>query len=313
MIYKKRLIILITIIAALTITYAVSLIFSYGIGSGSSVYAWLDSKSAARVTRIILNAEEQEFEIVKKTNQWFVLYNNFEYPARQVRIDDFLQIFTTRSAWPVRSSSNSTHERFGVDENASRVTIYGEYSVLMDVLLGHDDIFRNETYIRRTGQNEVRSGDRSIKMYLSGPVSSWYNLRLIPESENGNLDIDGVQKLTVFDGRTTLNFNRRSRVWELTGANVENPSMNNIEHYIRFIINLEGDNFVDDVLRDDPVLNSNRLTLELGNGRVITIRISDEDETGKRLAHVSGREYVYSIPSWSAGRIFRDASSFEMQ
>ncbi|MCL2440959.1 MAG: DUF4340 domain-containing protein [Treponema sp.] len=312
MTYKKRLIFLLSLIGVLLLTYMLSLLFSSDFtGTRTSSYVWLDSRAAARVTRIVINAEEQDFELVKKTNQWFVLHNGLEFPARQVRVEDFLSILTTRSLWPVRSSGDSSHERFGLTDSASRVTIYGEYSVLLDLLLGNDDIFRNETYFRKYGHSEVRSGDNSIKVYLSGQVTNWYNLRLIPESEGNNFDISNVQRLTVNNGTETQSFNRRNRSWEISGITVNNPSMNNIENYIRSIINLEGDNFVDSVSRDDPVFDNSRITIELGNGRVITIRFSEADETGRVMAHVSGRDYVYTVPAWSASRIFRDASNFE--
>jgi len=314
MTYKNRIIFLVSIIGVLVCAYTVSLILNSNFaGARSSSYVWLDSKSAERTTRIAINAGENQFELAKKTNQWFVLHNGLEFPARHVRIDDFLSVLTTRSAWPVRSSSESTHERLGFNEYSSRVTIYGEYSVLLDLILGNDDIFRNETYFRKAGLNEVRSGDSSLRVYLTGPVTAWYNLRLIPESEGNNLDADSVQRLTVFSGGETQIFSLINRRWEVSGVTVANPSQQAIENYVRSILNLEGDNFVDSVSRDDPMFNDSRITLELGNGRIITIRFSEADEYGKRFAHVNGREYVFSIPIWIAGRIFRDASAFEAQ
>jgi len=314
MIYKKRLIILISIIAALAAAYTVSIVSNYLLmNNRSSSYAWLDSKAAQRVTRIVINAEGQDAELIKRNDQWFVLHNDVEFPARQIRIDDFLSVLTTRSVLPVRSNSASNHSRFGVDEeSANRIVVYGEYSVLLDLLIGHEDIFRNELYFRKAGINEVRAGDNNIKVYLSGPLSSWYNLRLIPESEGGNFDLSNIQRLTVSNNTETQVFSRRNRMWEITGIDVVNPSINNIENYIRAIVNLEGDDFSDSISRDDPGL-VNRLVLELGTGRVITMRLSEADESGRIYAHVSGRDYIYSIPSWSAGRIFRSASSFETQ
>jgi hypothetical protein len=310
--YKNRIIFLVSLIAVLACTYVTNIILGMNLfGAGSSFYVWLDSRTAQRATRIIIKTPDNEFELAKKTNQWFVLHNNLEYPARQSRIDDFLSILSTRAQWPVRSTSESTHERFGLDTPVTRISIFAEYTPLFDLLIGNDDIFRNETYFRRYGQNEVRSGDGSIRMYLSGPVTSWYNLRLFPESEGGNMDINSIQRFTAYNGEETQIFSRRNRGWEISGVEVENPSVNNIENYIRAVINLEGDNFDDSVTRDDPMLNHSRITVEFGNGRTVTIRLSDADETGRRLAHASGREYVYSIPSWSAGRIFRPASSFE--
>jgi hypothetical protein len=311
MTYKNRLIFLGTLIAVLTVTYIASVIFTSDIGSKSSSYTWLDSKSAEKIIRIVIK-EENELELKKKSGQWFVSHNGLEFPAKQLRVEDFMKILTTRSAWPVRSASASTHERFGLEQSASRVTIYGE-TVILDFLAGYEDVFKNEIYLRKAGQNEVRSGDNAIKSYISSPVTSWYNLRLIPETENGSIDISSIQRLSVYTPQETQVFSRRNRRWEISGASVGNPDQSAIDTYIRQVITAEGDNFEDSVNSDDPMFDQTSMVLELGNGRIVTIRFSDVDESGRRFAHVSGKDYVYMIPTWMAGRLFRSASSFEMQ
>jgi hypothetical protein len=312
MTYKNRLIFLGTVIAALLIAYIAGIIFNSDIGAKSSSYVWLDSKSAEKIIKITIKDEDNEFELRKKNSQWFVLHNNLEFPAKQLRVEDFLKILTTRSAWPVRSTSASTHERFGLEQSASRITIYGE-TVLLDFLAGYEDVLKNEIYLRRAGQNEVRSGDNSIKSYISSPAASWYNLRLIPQTENGSIDTGSVQRMSVYTPQETQVFSRRNRKWEITGISVENPDQNAIDVYIRQILTIEGDNFEDSVYSDDPVFDKTSMVLELGSGQIVTIRFSDADEAGRRFAHVSGADYVYMIPTWSAGRLFKNSSDFEMQ
>jgi hypothetical protein len=312
MTYKNRLIFLGSLIGALIIAYIASIIFTSDAGTKSSSYIWLDSKSAEKIIRIVIKDEENEIELKKKNSQWFVLHNSLEFPARQLRVEDFLKILTTRSAWAVRSTSATTHERFGLEQSASRVTIYGE-TVLLDFLAGYEDVFKNEIYLRRAGQNEVRSGDNTIKSYISSPVTSWYNLRLIPQTENGSIDIGSVQRLSVYTPQETQVFSRRNRKWEISGISVGNPDQNIVDTYIRQVLTIEGDNFEDSVYSDDPIFDKTSIVLELGNARIITIRFSDADESGRRFANVSGSDYVYMIPTWSASRLFRSASGFEMQ
>jgi hypothetical protein len=312
MTYKNRLIFLGSLIGALIVIYIASVIFTSDIGSKSSSYSWLDSKSSDKIIRIAIKDADNEFELKKRNNQWFVSHNNLEYPARQLRVEDFLKLLTTRSAWTVRSTSAGTHERFGLEQSASRVTIYGE-TVLLDLIVGNEDIFKNEIYLRKAGQNEVRAGDNAIKSYISGEAVSWYNLRLIPESENGSVDLSSVQRLSVYTPQETQVFSRKNRKWEISGVSVEKPDQNIIDNYVRQIITTEGDNFEESVRSDDPMFDKINMSFELGNGRIVTIRFSDADESGTRFAHVSGKDYVYFIPAWAAGRLFRSASSFETQ
>jgi hypothetical protein len=315
MTYKNRLIFLLSLIAILALFFAGSFIFNVDAGNArASSMIWLDSKLSLRADRIAVSADDRNFELVKKENRWFVLNDGSEYPARNLRVEDFLGIFTKRSPWPVRSSISSSHERFGLDtDTADRLTIYGENSVLLDLLAGYEDSTGQEVYVRRYAQSEVRSGDRLLKTYLTSQVSSWYNLRLIPESEDGKVSVKNVQRLSVYNGDTTLVFTRRNRGWTVSGVSIENPDQNSIENYVSVILNAEGDNFSDSISADDPELGKNRITVELDNGSVVTIRLSEGDESGRRYAHVFGRDYIYSIPSWAASRLFIEPSGFEKQ
>jgi len=312
--YKNRLIFLFIIIAVLVFAYAGSFIFNSDTGNvRSALYVWMDSQTAGRVNRISLNSGWDEFELVKKNDQWFIIYYYNEYPARQMRVEDFLSVFTTRSAWPVRSSNDSTYERFGLGDDASRITFYGNNQILLDVLLGYDDIMGRETYFRRIGQNEVRSGNNSIRTYLSGYITSWYNLRLIPESEGGSLNSANVQRLIVNNNGETQIFSRVNRRWEISGITAEDPDVNAIDSYINFILNAEGEDFVDPFYASFMTFDHSYIRLEFGNGSIITINVSEPDEINKRYAQVSNSEYTYVIPLWVSLRLFRDAASFEMQ
>ena len=313
MTYKNRLIFLLSLIAALVLLYAGSVIFNSDIGGArSNSFVWLDSKVAAKAVRIVINRAGDEITITKQNNQWFVSYNGDLFPARQTRLEDFLSIFTKRAAWPVRSSGASTHTRFGLDEQeASKITVYGENTALLSLLIGDNDVTGREAYFRKAGENTVRSGDISVRTFLNSPVTSWFNLRLVSENDGGQIEVDSVQRLSVFNNAQTQVFSRRGRAWTISGIDIANPDKSAIDNYVRTILNTEADNFDDTVSAVSPLLENSRITLELGNGRIVTIRLSEADESGRRLAHVSGSDLIYSIPSWAAGRLFVNAESLE--
>jgi len=308
--YKNKLVLLVSIIMLLALAYAASYIFSAERGSAvSAQYTWLDRKFAANTDKIVISTELQTVELLKKDNLWFVLHNGYLYPARKTRIEDFTGIFTKKSAWPLRSSSASSHDRFGLNTESSRITIYGDNNILLDLLYGGSDITGREIYLRKFANNEVRSGENGIASYINGPVNNWFNLALIPESRETG--IDNVQRLTVYNDGESQVFTRNNKEWAVSGINVENPDSNAIENYIRVVLNTEGDNFSDTVNPGDPVFDKSRIIFEFGNGKVVNIRLSAPDETNHSFANVSGSEYVYSIPSWVTARIFRTAEDFE--
>ena len=314
MTYKNHLICVLSIIGVLTLLYIGSYIFNYDMNSTrSSSYVWLDSKAAEKAARIVVSIEEETpIDFIKKNDKWFSVTDGNEYPVRESRIEDFLKFLTTRSPWPVRSNNASSHENFGIGDDSPRITIYGEFGVILDVIVGYDDLTGQETYISKVGQSEVRSGDSRIKSFFTSHLTTWYSLRLIPETESGNLDAGKVQRLTVYNDGETHVFTRRNRGWDIQGITVVNPDMQAVETYIGNVLNMEGEDFIDPVTAAGYSYEHSRFTLELGDGRIITIRISEPDEQNKRYAQVSGSNYTYVIPLWVTVRVFRNAESFEL-
>jgi len=314
MTYKKRLYILIGLTAVLALLYTGGLVFNSDFAARRSFYVWLDAKTSEKTTRIVINNSHMgEYEILKQDNLWFVLHDDKVYPARQIRVQDFFDALSVRAAWSVRSSSASSHERFGLDDHASRVTVYVDNSVILDLLVGDDDVIRNETYFRKFGQNEVRSGDSSVKTYINNHPGNWYNLRLITGTDGEAVDINSVQRVSVQLPDESQVFSRRNRSWVVSGVEITNPDIPAVENYIRVILNTEGDGFSDSVSWEDTRLDYSRIALELGYGKIITIRLSAGDENGRVFAHVSGNDYIYSIPSWAAQRLYQPAESFEIR
>jgi hypothetical protein len=326
MTYKKKLIFLLSLISVLFITYIVSLLLSPEItGSRSSLFTWFDVKYLPGVNRIVINIpgdywDSQTIELVKKNNrnnqtQWFVLYNDTEYPARSLRIDDFLEILTERASWSIRYTNEASHARLGLDvESASRVTVYDRNnSILLDLLLGEVNNITNEVFLRKFGQNEVRSGNFLIASYIEGSVNSWYNFKLLPENEDGSISVDNVQRLSVYDGDMQLLISRRNREWIISGLEGEMLDQSGIESYIRTLLIIDGDEFIEDILPGDPMFYYGRIVLEMGNGVIRTINLSPPDETNRRYAYVSGSDYIYSIPAWVATRLIRSSEDFVMR
>jgi hypothetical protein len=313
-IYKKKIICLSSLIAVLALLYTGSLVFNPERNNNKNAsYTWLDPKLAGKADRIVINTEKQKLELIKKKDGWFVLHNGSEYPALWLRIEDFISIFTTRSAWPVRTSSASSHARFGLEDGvSSRLTVYGENSVYLDIEFGDNDKGR-EVFVRRFAGNEVRSGDNTFISYIDGTAASWYNLRFFPEIEDGKISLEDVQRLSLYNEGEAVIFTRANRSWEVSGANIANPDIKNIENYISTVLNSEGDDFLDSISPNDPALNHSRIVIEFGNGRISTIRISAADEVNRRFAHVSGSDYIYAIPLWVSMRVLKNAASFETQ
>jgi len=320
MIYKKKLNVLLGIIAALALIYVLTIIFApERRGARSAAYSWLDPAETGKISGITIASGDETINLARNGGKWFVSHDGKDYPAKTARVEDFIAALAKRAPYPLRSSSASSHERLSLtDDKSTRVTVAaGAGLPLLNLLIGQTDLTGQNVYLRKQGQNEVRSGEDIFSIYTRTGVTAWYNLRLFPESEGGKFDASHVQRLTVYpppadDGgeAPARIFTRKGKEWTFN-FEIAGPDMKKIDNYIRDIINTSGDDFIASVASSDPMFNNSRIVLELGNGSTNTIRLGPPDQDGKCYAAVSGSDWVYSIPEWVIQRLFPDIENFE--
>jgi len=316
MTYKKKLIVLFSIIGSLLLIYIFGSIFSpERITRRNAAYCWLEAKTAESARKIVINGNDDTVTLVKKNNTWFVLENDIQYPAKQMRLDDLLAALSSRGTYAIRSNNASTHEGFGLgNDNASRISIFDNKNIqLLDLLVGYPDIIGQNTYMRKYNSNEVRSGESKISTYVSGGSKSWYNFRFIPDIDNNKLNSANVQRLTVYPPATESSdeaqiFSRKGKSWIFNKSDSINKD--NIDSYVQSVLFAEGDGFTDEVKPNDSMFDYRRIRIELGNGVVKDIYISDVIEENRHYAVVSGTELVYTMSGWMADRLFRDDEYF---
>jgi hypothetical protein len=324
MVYKQKFMVLSGLAGLLALVYVLTLVFEpERAGRRNAAFTWIDPNIIAQVEGVSISGPSGAVELAKKNGAWHVFYNGAEYPARQLRVEDFLGLLSKRAAYPVRASTAAARERLGLtEEAASRIVLSASSGLpLLDLLVGQGDQTGRDVYLRKAGQDEIRSGEDLFSGYISGARTSWYNLRLFPESEDGALEVDAVQRLTVYppageeaedsNAAEPRIFSRSGNNWTITGITVADPDTAKVDSYIRGILNIEGEDFSESAGPEDPVFTGARLVLELGDGGIHNLKLGAADESNRRLAVVSGSPHVYSLAGWTVDRLFRDAASFE--
>jgi hypothetical protein len=349
MTYKRKLLILSSLTAALALIYVLTLVFDPDRrGSRSDRYSWLDPRLRDSVDGIDIRGggdSPEGVSLLRRNGIWLVLRGGREYPAQEGRIDDFLDELSRRDSYPRRSASPSSHGRFGLGERAPRITVRGGAGrPLLELLAGNSDAGGEHIFLRKAGSNEVRSGRDRISSYLGGDAKSWFNLRLFPESGNDGLTTEFVQRLTVrppaegFTARPPageeetgegtggegpppepVEISRVQHSWRISaGARSLEPEdieKTRVDSYITGILNTTGEDFVsfDDFpdFSDFPghFPESASLSLELADGRVLILRLGPAEASGQRPAVVSGG-YVYTLAAWAVERLFREPEYF---
>jgi hypothetical protein len=342
MVYKQKLRFLSCLTAALALIYGLTLVFDPDrSGRRSDSYAWLDPKLRDSVDRIDLKGEtgpDQDLSVEgltlwRRNGRWLAAGDGVEYPARQGKIDDLLDDLSRRDVYPRRSSSPSSYERFGLSEAvAGRITLRGGAGLpLLDLLVGKTGT-GGEVYLRKAGGGEVRSGKGRFGSYTGGQKKSWYDLRLFPEGGDGSIPADLVQRLTLAPpaagnpgGAEAGNppppmvISREQGSWRISAGELSlDPAdieKSRVDSYVSGILSAAGDDFSSPALpREDG-----SLILELGDGRVITLRLGPpEGDSGQRRGLVlgsrpSGAEnpYGYLLAPWAVDRMFREPGYFK--
>jgi hypothetical protein len=347
MVYKQKLRILSCLTAALALVYGLTLVFDPDrSGRRSDAYTWLDPRLRDSVDRIDLKGDpgpgpEQGFSaealtLWRRNGRWLVAGDGVEYPARQGKIDDLLDDLSRRDVYPTRSASPSSHERFGLSEAAAgRITLRGGAGLpLLDLLVGKTSTGA-EVYLRKAGGSEVRSGKDRFRSYTGSQKKSWYDLRLFPENGDGGIPVDLVQRVTLVPpaagnpgGAGAENpspppvvISREQNNWRISAGELSlgpaDIEKSRVDSYISGILSTTGDDFTSPALpREDG-----SLSLELGDGRVIVLRLGPPDgDSGQRRGLVLGmagnrpsgadNPYGYLLASWAVDRIFREPEYF---
>ncbi|MDR2482198.1 MAG: DUF4340 domain-containing protein [Treponema sp.] len=299
MTYKRQVCILGILAAFLALAYAGSLIWSPDrLNARSAAYRWADPQRLAEADRIAVRGE-REFTLARKDGRWFIESGGAEYPAKESRIDGLLSLLSARSAYPVRGGAAS-HGRLGLTEGAaSRITVWGggESVPILDLLIGGKDASGREVYLRKSGQDEVRSGEDQFSALSGGDLKGWYDLRLFADAPG----LDGVQRVTVTGPDAALVVARHQSGWTVNDIAQESLDGVKIEPYIRSILDAEGDDFT----AVEPVFSQGRIRVEFGDGSIREITLGPE-----RTAAVSGSPYCYVLTEWTLNRIVRDAAYF---
>ncbi|GHV73717.1 hypothetical protein AGMMS49940_10190 [Spirochaetia bacterium] len=315
MVYRKKLFLLSGLVGILAVVYLLTLFFDpERVNTRSAAFLWLEPKLQDQADSIEI-AKPGEWDnpvkLLRRGDDWYA----GEYPAKDSRVEDLLRVLCSRGAYPVRGSAASSHERLGLAENdAARIIVRGGAGLpLLDLLIGGRDAAGQEVYLRKNGQNEVRSGEDKLSAYITGIDTSWYNLRLFPGSQDAAL----VQRLTVHplpsdEGGVSEPFviTRNGGGWSIAGLDDESVDSQKVDTYVRNILDAEGENFIPGLSAANAGFNDGRIVLELGNGASLSISVGPPLPENKRGATASGSSYAYTLAEWTLTRLFREPAYF---
>ncbi len=171
--YKNKLITLSAICGGLLLIYILSFVFDPEKNAARKA-SWtiLSEKDRALIEKIeifsgndlIVLEKNNDTAVVSganasgsaKTNAWFVNFEDKLFPARPSKIDDLLDDLTTKGTYSVRSASESSFEKFGLDvKSAKHIALRGaNNATILDLFAGNTDTSGREIYVRKSGETK---------------------------------------------------------------------------------------------------------------------------------------------------------------
>jgi len=316
--YKKKLVILGSTAIFLALMYVLTLFFDPArTNARNERFTWLPAGSRDLADKIEITRGGTKLELLFRNGKWLALLEDSEeVPVKQGRVDDLFRLLATRGAFPHRGSSAASHESLGLGSGANRLVIRGGAGPsLLDLLVGQYDSSGREVFLRKNGENEFRSGDSLIGTYINAENASWYDLKLFEE-----ISIAHVQRVRVnFSGYTgpedetpligyiDYSIGRSGDNWIMEGE--EEPlEKDKTEAWILGILEATGENFLPASTQSNFTAEA-RITVELGDGRNLSLQIGAPGENGGASARTSGKPYAL-LPRWTVTRLLRERGYF---
>jgi hypothetical protein len=295
--YKKKLVVLSSTIVGLVIIYVLSFVFSNeNRASRSAKWAALAEPESAMEINI---TGGDDISLERTNENWFLKYNSKTYPAKKSRVLDLFSALKTKGQYAVRSHSEASYEKFGIGKN--KIVLKKGENTLLSLYLGNVDATGKEIFLRKEGDNAVRSGKDIFSEFVTGSRQSWYDLHLFPDRDK--LDIDKIQRVSIVkkDGETKSEYSlsRNENGWKLDGSTAD-PSA--VDSALRFILDSSGEDFADS---SEVLPEEGRLVLEIGDGSSRSITLMKKNSDEKYSAVVSDSKYVYILGDWTVSRIWK--------
>ena len=298
--YRKKVFILLLIILGLSLVYAAIIFFdSQHRTDRASTFSLLDQRLLSYADRIEINGLYGTIILIKRNNAWVLIDKGNEYPVKQNPVDDLLAALCRRGVYPIRSNTAAESARYGVDGSVSRIIVRGGAGrPLLDLYIGYTDLTGGEIFLRKAGQNEIRSGVDRFTYYTENSKNFWYDLRLFPLIEPAMVQRIRLSSVLDEEDRPLL-ISRSRNNWILENSNVQ---FSGGDYYLRSLLDTRAEDFAE---HSGWILSEN-IFLELGDGSFRVLFIGPETIDGSRQAMVSDSSLVFSLSEWAVRRLYPD-------
>lgn len=196
----------------------------------------------AKVSAIILmpRHEKNEIRIIRNGNKWEFKVKDKTYQAEKSTIEDMLRTLTSIKPERIAATEKSEWTKFEVTDTAPvRVKVEQKGEIAADFLVGKFAYsqYRQSTYVRLFGENDVYSIDGFLAMVFNKSANDLRNKTLV------NINFQDITQLSFQYPDSAYTLTKDNKVWVIQGEKADSAKVAN---YINYLATASGGDFVDD-------------------------------------------------------------------
>ncbi|MFW6291424.1 MAG: DUF4340 domain-containing protein [Spirochaetota bacterium] len=173
---RSRMLALVTVDVALLIVLLVGLLGPRSVPADRP----LTRAALGSAESVIIDADEA-IVLVRSESGWKLALDDERYPARQDRIEPFIEEIESGRVIREVTDDSDLHADFGVSEALSRRVTIDAVSGAVELLFGSTGDQAGTIYVREPGDTTVILARSAVDFYLRQPASFWAYLRVFPE------------------------------------------------------------------------------------------------------------------------------------
>lgn len=292
----KRKLFLLTSCAIFFAIYLVQIIFSL---QSSVKIKKLNSKDASSIDKIEINANGNNFFIVRENEKWFL--GNEKYLADENKIATLLDTISKVTLLDTISNRLGESEKAQYEiTNSFKVVAKSNEKIVRTIFVGKNASTISQNYISLDDEKKVYLASGDLRSQFEKTIGDLRSMKIFSLKANDIVSLSTKTKLE------TLQVQKENDVWKLTNAKTEIDS-EKIANWISSIANLSASTW----LSKDFVLPQERDASVEIKTQAETISLDLYKNENTYFAKSNASEYPFELNEYDAKRFLKNESDFQ--
>jgi hypothetical protein len=325
--FKKKLITLSSIAAALALLVIAGWIFSPENNQRRAARRDLvGQKALDKASSFAIGADAKSIEVTAEGDSWSFKNGNAAYPASSEKVKAFFKALSQANELYKVSSNKDTWKNFGLEDGKKTLLLKDKSGkTLADVCVGKDDPTGKQVYVAIAGKDTVYAVSNVFTSYVRADEVSWSDLRLFP----AGLDKRNVQEIEVKadfpgekDGEAGVKIDYRlvrdaKKPWKVAGNDTIELDTAKVDALVNGIVGMDAESFVlEDGKAAAALLIADErgsVVVRTGKGEEYRLAISKKGSDDKHVMRLDGKDYLYNLSRYSVTYYLKTLDSLKAE